>query len=162
MSGNNSQFRSKGFTLIEIVLVLALAGLLLVMVFMAMASSQKSRRDSQRRQDLGRIAAQFDAYASNHAGNFPDDADGGEVDNPASDFRQKYIANQHLNDPLDNNGAIHQYSFQDVYSSGPVDASGMTICAGATQAGTVYYKRYGKLIMLRMCMEQGAANYTNE
>ena len=36
-------------TLIEIVLVLAIAGLLLVIVFLAVSGAQKSRRDSQRK-----------------------------------------------------------------------------------------------------------------
>lgn len=60
-----------GFTLIEIVLVLAIAGLLLVIVFLAVSGAQKSRRDTQRKNDLSRYAAQLESYASNNSGTYP-------------------------------------------------------------------------------------------
>lgn len=63
--------KEKGFTLIEIVLVLAIAGLLLVIVFLAVSGAQKSRRDSQRKNDLSRLSAQIENYASNTSGTYP-------------------------------------------------------------------------------------------
>lgn len=63
--------RPSGFTLIEIVLVLAIAGLLLVVVFLAVSGAQRSRRDYQRKQDLGRVSAALVAYAANHGGRIP-------------------------------------------------------------------------------------------
>ena len=66
--------KEKGFTLIEIVLVLAIAGLLLVIVFLAVSGAQKSRRDSQRKSDLSRIAAQLESYAGNNNGCYPGSA----------------------------------------------------------------------------------------
>lgn len=63
--------KEKGFTLIEIVLVLAIAGLILLMVFLAVSGAQKSRRDTQRKNDLARVAAQVEDYASNNAGVYP-------------------------------------------------------------------------------------------
>ena len=63
--------REKGFTLIEIVLVLAIAGLLLLIVFLAVSGAQKARRDSQRKSDLSRLEAQVESYASNTAGQYP-------------------------------------------------------------------------------------------
>lgn len=63
--------KEKGFTLIEIVLVLAIAGLLLVIVFLAVSGAQKSRRDSQRKNDLSRLSAQIENYASNTSGSYP-------------------------------------------------------------------------------------------
>ncbi len=46
-----SKIRSKdrGFTIIEVVLVLAIAGLIFILVFIAMPFLQKSRRDHQRK-----------------------------------------------------------------------------------------------------------------
>ena len=44
--------KHKGFTLIEVVLVLAIAGLILVMVFIALPALQRSQRDAQRRDDM--------------------------------------------------------------------------------------------------------------
>jgi len=63
--------KDKGFTLIEIVLVLAIAGLLLVIVFLAVSGAQKSRRDSQRKSDAARILAQLEQSASNLSGAYP-------------------------------------------------------------------------------------------
>ena len=63
--------KDKGFTLIEIVLVLAIAGLLLVIVFLAVSGAQKSRRDSQRKNDVSTVAAQLENFASNNNGNYP-------------------------------------------------------------------------------------------
>ncbi len=63
--------KAKGFTLIEIVLVLAIAGLLMVIVFLALSGAEKSQRDTQRKNALGQIAAGLENYASNNSGQYP-------------------------------------------------------------------------------------------
>ncbi len=63
--------KEKGFTLIEIVLVLAIAGLLLVIVFLAVSGAQKSRRDTQRKNDAGAYVTSLESYASNNSGAYP-------------------------------------------------------------------------------------------
>lgn len=63
--------KEQGFTLIEIVLVLAIAGLILLMVFLAVSGAQKSRRDTQRKQDVSRISSQLESFASNNDGAYP-------------------------------------------------------------------------------------------
>ena len=63
-----------GFTLIEIVLVLALSGLILSLVFLAVSGAQKSRRDAVRKNDLARIAAQLEIYYGNNNMTYPQDA----------------------------------------------------------------------------------------
>ncbi len=65
------QQSDKGFTIIEVVLVLAIAAMILAMVFFALPSLQKSRRDTQRKSDLGRMLAQLESYAGNNSGNYP-------------------------------------------------------------------------------------------
>lgn len=42
----------KGFTIIEVVLVLAIGGLIFLMVFIALPALQRSQRDTQRKDDL--------------------------------------------------------------------------------------------------------------
>ncbi len=49
--------RGSGFTIIEVVLVLAVAGLIFLTVFLALPALQKSQRDNARRQDVGRVVA---------------------------------------------------------------------------------------------------------
>ena len=52
----------KGFTIIEVVLVLAIAGLIFLMVFIALPALQRSQRNTRRRQDMARILSAFTDY----------------------------------------------------------------------------------------------------
>ena len=61
----------KGFTIIEVVLVLAIAGLIFLIVFLALPQLQSSRRDTQRKNDAGRLLAAVENWAGNHSGNYP-------------------------------------------------------------------------------------------
>ena len=60
-----------GFTIIEVVLVLAIAGLIFLIVFLALPQLQRSRRDSQRKSDAGRMVAAINNYQSNNGGDIP-------------------------------------------------------------------------------------------
>lgn len=63
---------NKGFTIIEVVLVLAIAGLIFLMVFIALPALQRSQRDTQRRDDLARVATAITQYQTNNNGKLPD------------------------------------------------------------------------------------------
>jgi prepilin-type N-terminal cleavage/methylation domain-containing protein len=65
---NNNQ---KGFTLIELVIVLAIGALIIAGVLIAVSGAQKSRRDTTRKNDQDRIAANLEQFASNHGGDYP-------------------------------------------------------------------------------------------
>ena len=56
----------KGFTIIEVVLVLAIAGLIFLMVFVALPALQRSQRDTQRREDMSRFISQLSQYQANN------------------------------------------------------------------------------------------------
>ncbi len=60
-----------GFTIIEVVLVLAIAGLIFLMVFIALPALQRSQRDTQRRNDMSALASQITQYQSNNNGKLP-------------------------------------------------------------------------------------------
>ena len=60
-----------GFTIIEVVLVLAIAGLIFLMVFLALPALQRSQRDSQRQRDLGAVTAAVEKYQQNNNGRLP-------------------------------------------------------------------------------------------
>ena len=55
-----------GFTIIEVVLVLAIAGLIFLAVFIALPALQRSQRNTRRRQDVSRIASAITEYQSAH------------------------------------------------------------------------------------------------
>lgn len=61
----------KGFTIIEVVLVLAIAGLIFMAVFIALPALQRSQRDNRRKQDVGRVLQALQQYQSNNNGRVP-------------------------------------------------------------------------------------------
>ncbi len=65
----------KGFTIIEVVLVLAIAGLIFLMVFVALPALQRSQRDTQRREDMSRFMSQLAQYQANNNGATPKGTD---------------------------------------------------------------------------------------
>lgn len=73
MAKDNKKVK-KGFTIIEVVLVLAIAGLIFLMVFVALPALQRSQRDTQRRDDLARVATALTQYQTNNGGKLPDAA----------------------------------------------------------------------------------------
>lgn len=62
----------RGFTVIEVVLVLAIAGLIFLMVFIALPSLQRQSRDTQRRRDMETVISAIKSYQSNNRGALPD------------------------------------------------------------------------------------------
>lgn len=60
-----------GFTIIEVVLVLAIAALIFLMVFIALPTLQRNQRDTQRRNDLARLQTQITNWQSNNSGKLP-------------------------------------------------------------------------------------------
>lgn len=56
----------KGFTIIEVVLVLAIAGLIFLMVFIAYPALRRSQSDTQRRNDFSRFISQLSQYKANN------------------------------------------------------------------------------------------------
>ena len=81
----------KGFTIIEVVLVLAIAGLIFLMVFIALPALQRSQRNTQREDDLSRFLTAANDYQTNNNGKTPfgktSSANGG-ID---SNFVKRYI-----------------------------------------------------------------------
>lgn len=61
----------KGFTIIEVVLVLAIAGLIFLMVFIALPALQRNQRDTQRRQDYSNLSSAVTSYTTNNNGKLP-------------------------------------------------------------------------------------------
>ena len=82
----------KGFTIIEVVLVLAIAGLIFLMVFIALPALQRSQRNTRRRSDMARVLSQLNEYQSNNNGRMPNGT------TELNSFIQKYMgANQTYN-----------------------------------------------------------------
>ena len=63
--------RKSGFTIIEVSLVLAIGGLILMMVFIALPSLQRGQRDAQRREDIISLIENIKKYQQNNRGALP-------------------------------------------------------------------------------------------
>lgn len=67
----NSFTKQKGFSIIEVVLVLAIAGLIFLMVFIALPALQRSQRDSARQQEVGAVVGAIGTYGQSNNGRLP-------------------------------------------------------------------------------------------
>ena len=70
----------KGFTIVEVMIVLAIAGLIMLVVLLAVPALQRTSRNSQRRSDVNAIGAAVTEFINNNNGKLPTtvatDADG--------------------------------------------------------------------------------------
>lgn len=61
----------QGFTIIEVMIVLAIAGLILLIVFLAVPALQRNARNTTLKNDASALAAGFQEYNSNNNGSNP-------------------------------------------------------------------------------------------
>lgn len=62
---SRQQLKQSGFTIIEVVLVLAIAALIFLMVFIALPALQRNQRDQARKEVLGKVTSAVTTYQSN-------------------------------------------------------------------------------------------------
>ena len=63
--------RSEGFTIIEVLIVLAIAGLILLIVFLAVPAMQRNSRNTQRRNDAAGLLGAVNEWSTNNNGGMP-------------------------------------------------------------------------------------------
>lgn len=125
----------RGFTIIEVVLVLAIAGLIFLMVFLALPALQRGQRDIQRREDLSRISTQINSYSTNSRGKIPTSA-------TLSDFVTKYLGDGATSVQAGAEYADPSGVPSDSGIEGADESKGYFIQYGegdVTKEGTVYY-----------------------
>src|ERR1039457_1260562 len=61
----------KGFTIIEVMIVLAIAGLILLIVFLAVPALQRNARNTQRKNDVAGVLAAVSEFTNNNNGSLP-------------------------------------------------------------------------------------------
>ncbi len=65
--------KRSGFTLLELLIVVAIIGVLASLAAVSYSSAQRRARDSQRQSDLKAIQNALEQYYADHDGNYPDD-----------------------------------------------------------------------------------------
>lgn len=90
-----TQKRDQGFTIIEVVLVLAIAALIMLMVFIALPALQRNQRDTQRKNDISRLQSSINNYKSSSRGSLPPSTGANGLQNDgANGFVQKYVVKE--------------------------------------------------------------------
>lgn len=69
-TGGRSQ-RADGFTIIEILIVLAIAGLILLLVFLAVPALQRSSRNTVRKNDVQSVLGGISSFSAVNKGSLP-------------------------------------------------------------------------------------------
>lgn len=105
---STQQLKQKGFTIIEVVLVLAIAALIFLMVFIALPALQRNQRDAARKEVLGKVASGVTTYESNKRGTPPSSPAelAGYVDGKKENDGTVYVNNEYklLIRPFDREG----------------------------------------------------------
>ncbi|HET9412267.1 MAG TPA: type II secretion system protein [Candidatus Saccharimonadales bacterium] len=127
---NQTTNNQKGFTIIEVVLVLAIAGLIFLVVFLALPALQRSQRDTQRRSDASRAMSQLNSYQANNQGVVPTNQATLDA------FKNGYLTNggQQFNDPFTGSG--YTFTYQTNLATLPTNNGEMfyyqnAVCSGA-------------------------------
>jgi prepilin-type N-terminal cleavage/methylation domain-containing protein len=71
---NKVKKSDKGFTIIEVMIVLAIAGLIMLIVFLAIPALQRNSRNTQRKNDVAAILAAVNEFSNNNNGTLPNSA----------------------------------------------------------------------------------------
>jgi prepilin-type N-terminal cleavage/methylation domain-containing protein len=141
--------RNKGFTLIELVIVIAIAALILAAVLFAVIGAQSSRRDAQRKTDAGTISSYIQQAASNYSGNLPAEP-GGET---KAKFNAHYITGNSLDDP--STGVAYAPTFT-------VGAAVPLVCPAINKAGKVVVEENGYQYLVCMGLESSDVFQTGD
>jgi prepilin-type N-terminal cleavage/methylation domain-containing protein len=125
---------TKGFTIIEVVLVLAIAGLIFLVVFLALPALQRGQRDTQRKADLGKVMSQVTSWQSNNQGTLPN----GVWD---TTFKTGYLTVNSTPFADPSNGSTYTFTQQTAAPSTPLSTTGpgagaIWIYPGMTCGGT--------------------------
>ena len=127
---NQKMATMRGFTIIEVVLVLAIAGLIFLMVFVALPSMQRSQRDTQRREDMARFMTAIQNYQGNNSNALPTFTGTAEK----TSFMNNYLK-QDAGEFVDPNGDDYEIS---------VESVGTDLSSKDFDGKTIYYVEGGK------------------
>lgn len=72
---NPAANQEKGFTIIETLIVLAIAGFILSVILLMVPTLQRNSRNNQRKQDVAQILDAASRWGLNHSGEFPANQD---------------------------------------------------------------------------------------
>ncbi|HMT19181.1 MAG TPA: type II secretion system protein [Candidatus Saccharibacteria bacterium] len=146
----------KGFTIIEVMIVMAIAGLILAVVLIAIPQLQRSQRDNARQSVLSRLTSEFGAYAGNNDGKFP------VTTETLEDFMERYITGKvDIKNP--SSGADYEVIRANSATTDPTEAQilmypGMA-CDGEGLSGSLSNSGTAREYALRLQLERADVYY---
>lgn len=87
-----SKQQEKGFTIIEVLIVLAIAGLIMLIVFLAVPALQRNSRNAQAKSEASTILGALSEYVNNNNGKLP----GNSVSTTSGTDAEKVLNNAKL------------------------------------------------------------------
>ncbi len=163
--------KQKGFTIIEVVLVLAIAGLIFMMVFIAYPAVLRTTHDSARKTSLVKAKEAIASYAQNNRGNLPTLNDAFIASYLTHDGTDPFIDPSGANTQADPNATTYKFTAS---GSGTTDALSGSF-SSATNQNVIYYTTSAvcgnnggdtvsagnRMIALRMYLEGGGITCLN-
>lgn len=151
--------RRPGFTIIEVTIVLAVAALIIAMVFLAVQNAQRSSRDTKRKADALALSQAVEQWAQNHSGKLPDNStiSGGHLD-PGSEFCTANYLPNHCGDFKDPLNQVNYNFHIDSFKEAPLSLSctgGGTVPSGNTPATIQVAYNNNRDFTIKMCLESG-------
>jgi prepilin-type N-terminal cleavage/methylation domain-containing protein len=147
--------KQKGFTIIEVVLVLAIAGLIFLMVFIALPALQRSQRDTQRKQDLSRSLTKVNEYQSNNRNALP--ASNNAAWNKLADDYLR-VSGDTFTDPTRGDYTFNVTTADPTYNN---DTAVITVAVGKSCNGEGLSDAGSRTVALRMKLEGGGTACQN-
>lgn len=116
---HNSKFiirnSKKGFTLIEILVVISIIGILATLILARLGGVEKSGRDAKRKSDLNQYRMALENYATKLNGLYPNNTYNGQASSGNGIFNTGGILSTYLGafpkDPLNNAAANYDYYY---------------------------------------------------
>lgn len=153
----------RGFTVIEVALVLAIAGLIFLMVFVALPGLRASQRDTERREDVTNLLSGLKKYQTNNRGALPTGSNGTDYE---------------YNGSLNGNGTTWAYFYRDYLGENFRDPNGEryiltvlscntptgngTTCPDSNLANSLFPNRYRMIVIVKAtCSGEKAIETSN-
>lgn len=151
------QNRSEGFTIIELLIVLAIAALIILIVLIAVPQLQRNQRNQARQSIAGRITTEVNNYIGNNNGALPT-ANNNATTGMTGGFSTRYFTGIDVNDPQSGTSllAAANVTFTGTPggTAGNLDYTTGRICNGETTTTTGATARNFALVVR---LEGGAA-----
>jgi prepilin-type N-terminal cleavage/methylation domain-containing protein len=145
-----------GFTIIEVMIVLAIAGLIMVIVLVAIPQLQRNQRNTATKEVVNRVLTELESYAGNNGGAYP--ATAATFGNTAAGtcpaaggttFTSRYLSNVTVNDPR--TGSCVGFTLVAAVTAPPAPAGGaarvIQFHAQAPGAATTGYRCNGETVI---------------